>query len=684
MDAMNRKILHTFCAILLLFPLKLAAQKPENRFRNVEELIETLAGEMEEGEENSSWLEELKQLSENRININSAGTEELLRIPFLNELSIREILQYRSKYGPFFTVYEVASVPGIGRDLAEKISFFITPGPAEEKAGRDTLYKPRGYHDLFLRSWTSFPSPAGYRPSEEKPAAYAGNPLKIYVRYGYEKSDRIKAGITADKDPGESFFRNANPTGFDFYSSYVAFRISDAVPQVIAGDFSAKTGQGLVLWQGFSMGRTADATQLSKNMSRLAPYTSSDENRHFRGVAVTFQLGKGKLNMLLSSKKRDANLETGSDSLLSFTSLQSSGYHRTASEIADKESVRHSVAALFYTRVGDNIKTGFTALYEHFQYPWIPGSQLYQKFLFTGSNNFNIGADYRWIVRNTQFYGEGAICRSGGFALIQGMEARLHDQVNLTLQYRHFSRNYHSTWASVPALNDKANNESGYYAGVRVYPASGLTLSACADWCRSPWILYTTASPSEATEYMLRADYRLPRHLSGYIRYRNRVREGKIHEEPMYLNTSEQRENLRLQTTYELNEQFSLSWRAEISGFRTDNKERGFLALQDASWKPSRYPLSANLRLSWFSTSSYNTRIYSFENDLLYAFSSLSFSGKGVRSYLNLKGSLNHNTDIWLKIANTCYFDREVISSGQNEIKGKSKTELKIQFRVKF
>ncbi len=681
---MKQKTLGTLCGLLLLFPLKHAAQQPENRFRNVEDLIETLAGEMEEGEESSSWLEEMKQLSENQIHVNSAGPGELLRIPFLNELNVAEIIKYRNRFGPFYTVYELASVPGIGRDLAEKISFFITTSPGEKVPGSDTTYIPRGHHDLFLRSWGSLPLPAGYRPSNDKPAAYRGSPWKIYLRYGFEKGDRIKAGITADKDPGEPFFRKPNQTGFDYYSAYVAFRVSDAIPQVIAGDFSAKTGQGLVLWQGFSMGRGADATQISKNMSRLTPYTSSDENRYFRGVATTFLFGKGKLNLLLSSKKTDANLETGSDSALYFTSLQTSGYHRTLPEMADKRSIRHNVAALFYSRISDHVKTGFTALYEHFQYPWVPGHQLYQKFFFSGSYNFNIGADYRWIIKNYQFYGEGAVCRSGGLAIIQGVEARLHDQVNLALQYRHFSRNYHSTWANVAALNDKAINESGYYAGIRVYSASGLTLSAGADWCRSPWILYTTASPSIATEYIFRADYRISRHLSGYIRYQNRERQGKAKEKLLYFNTSAQKENLRIHSTFEFKEQLSLSWRVEISGFNAGIKEQGYLVLQDATWTPSRFPLSANLRFSWFNTSSYNSRIYSFENDLLYAFSSLSFSGKGIRTYLNLKGTLTRNTNIWLKIANTSYLDRDVISSGYNEIKGKSKTELKIQLRVKF
>ena len=89
-------------------------------------------------------------------------------------------------------------------------------------------------------------------------------------------------------------------------------------------------------------------------------------------------------------------------------------------------------------------------------------------------------------------------------------------------------------------------------------------------------------------------------------------------------------------------------------------------------------------RLAWFSTDSYNTRIYAYENDLLYTYSIPAYFGKGIRSYLNLKYSINKNTDCWFKMANTSWNDRETSGSGYNEINGRHKTELKFQLRWKF
>jgi hypothetical protein len=69
---------------------------------------------------------------------------------------------------------------------------------------------------------------------------------------------------------------------------------------------------------------------------------------------------------------------------------------------------------------------------------------------------------------------------------------------------------------------------------------------------------------------------------------------------------------------------------------------------------------------------------------LLYSFSTLSFFGKGIRTYFNLHFHLTKKTEGWLKVANTYCFGQKTIGSGYDEINGNSKTELKIQVRYRF
>jgi hypothetical protein len=113
-------------------------------------------------------------------------------------------------------------------------------------------------------------------------------------------------------------------------------------------------------------------------------------------------------------------------------------------------------------------------------------------------------------------------------------------------------------------------------------------------------------------------------------------------------------------------------------------KEKGLMIFQDIQYVPTKIPLNISARIAWFSTDSYNSRVYAYENDLLYTFSIPAYYGSGFRTYLNLNYKIAKNIDCWFKIANTSWNDRDIISSGYNEIQGNNKTELKFQLRVKI
>lgn len=108
------------------------------------------------------------------------------------------------------------------------------------------------------------------------------------------------------------------------------------------------------------------------------------------------------------------------------------------------------------------------------------------------------------------------------------------------------------------------------------------------------------------------------------------------------------------------------------------------MVFQDIRLTPFRERIRVDLRAAWFQTDSYNSRIYAYENDLLYSFSIPAFFGKGVRTYINLKYKISDHAEIWFKLANTSCFNVESIGSGYNEISGDRKTDVKFQFRLKM
>ena len=102
------------------------------------------------------------------------------------------------------------------------------------------------------------------------------------------------------------------------------------------------------------------------------------------------------------------------------------------------------------------------------------------------------------------------------------------------------------------------------------------------------------------------------------------------------------------------------------------------------AYKFKTFPLQADINVAWFHTDDYASRITRYEKGLLYSFSMPSFYGKGERLALNLRYELNEHLIFHGKYACTHYRDREVISSGLEQIDGNLKNDLYLQFRLKF
>jgi hypothetical protein len=83
-----------------------------------------------------------------------------------------------------------------------------------------------------------------------------------------------------------------------------------------------------------------------------------------------------------------------------------------------------------------------------------------------------------------------------------------------------------------------------------------------------------------------------------------------------------------------------------------------------------------------FDTDSYDTRLYAFEQDVPYSFSVPGFSGKGSRFYVLLNSDLTKDISLILRYSQTWYSDRNVISSGPDEINGNKKSDVKVVLRL--
>ena len=95
-------------------------------------------------------------------------------------------------------------------------------------------------------------------------------------------------------------------------------------------------------------------------------------------------------------------------------------------------------------------------------------------------------------------------------------------------------------------------------------------------------------------------------------------------------------------------------------------------------------PFSGNIRLQYFKTDGYDSRLYAYENDVLYGYSIPVYYGKGYRYYVNINYDINKRLSVWGRFAQTVYPDKNSIGSGLDMIQGHTKSEVKIQAIFSF
>ncbi|UCG27548.1 MAG: helix-hairpin-helix domain-containing protein [Bacteroidales bacterium] len=694
---MYRAVLFIYAIAFLLSPAE-GQQLTGDPQKIIEDLIEELATMTDLETDYSILYDDLLLLQDNPLNINKADYSDLKRLQFLNDLQILNLIMYIRQNGPLLTIYELQLVDGFNAELVRMLLPFITIGePVEE--GKDKIIPSIRYgrHQLIIRADQILEEQKGYKPISDSAylanpnSRYLGSPVKLVTRYRYHYKDRIYWGLTAEKDAGEEFFSGSNNYGFDFYSGHLVINDIGFIRTFAAGDYHLRFGQGLTLWSGISYGKTPYALNIKKRQYGITRYGSTDENRFFRGAGTTLRIRDFDLTAFYSGKKIDANIglvDTITNDIENITSFQFTGYHSIPSEVEDEDAVSESVFGgnISYNR--DKFHIGMTAVNYHFSEELIHDDTPYRSFDFSGNSNTNIGMDYQVGLNNFNLFGEISHSWNHGIAYLNGMLLKMHSRISLSLLYRNYERDYFPFYSQAISENSSNKNEQGIYIGTEIRPARHFKISAYFDSFRFPWLKYNVDAPSDGTDYMVRIDYNPLETVEMYLSMKEESKPENETTDSPALNEIVDTDlmKIRYNLSYWVSKNLRLVSRFELSRFKKGLHpvRKGYLIYQDLLFRPSDIPLSVSFRYCMFDTDSYDARIYTYEHDLLYAFSIPAFHSRGIRSYLLVKYSPLEYLDLWFRLAQTYYSDKETIGTGLNEINGNKKTGLKVQMQLKF
>ncbi len=631
-----------------------------------EDLLESVGENMSDDTDIQEILDDLENFSQNPLKINLASADDLKQLHLLSEIQIDNLIAYRGKTGTIYSLFELVSVDGFTPDILQKLEPFISFEVQESQSGRK-----RSSTDLLVRSTRAF--------SSAEQTKYEGSPERYYIRMKHVSS-KFEYGVVAEKDPGEAFFRQSNAHGFDYTNAFANFRPGQKDNRIFIGGYHVRFGQGLVAWQGFSMGKSAETTQVFRSDQGIKSYSSTDENLFFRGIGGQFKHRNLTFYPFLSRHKLDASMDT-LDGKAYFGAFQTSGYHRTGSEIAGENSLQQFVGGGHVTYSHNQWSLGLTTVYTRFDAYLDRSDEPYNQFLPEGKDNLVAGFDWKGSLRKVFFFGETAISKNSGKALLTGVMMKPASNAELSLVYRNINKTYFSFFSNAFTESSRTNDEHGLYLGLKVFPAPRWVLWAYADFFRHKWLKYTTSAPSSGTEFFAQVSYSPSRETSFYLRFFQEEKEQRLIDGTLKYNEPQLINRLRLNFTHTSNEQISLKSRLEFSYYSKQGSENGVLVYQDVAFKPLQKSFAMNGRLAYFYTDGYNSRLYAYENDLLYSFSVPSLYGNGIRTYFNLQQKLGSKFTLWLKFAATHQFAQMI---DENAVDSSTKSEVKFQVRYQF
>jgi len=192
--------------------------------QNNQQQIEDLAEALEQESVNDNALyEDLELLLKNPLNINTASKDALLKMPFLNELQVIAIIDYRKELGGISSILELQAIESLTIDVIQKIAPYVVFSKGIDDTQLPLLSQLKNAnHEIYSRYETTLAEREGYIEDEDGNTRYSGAPFRWYTRYRSYYDNTFSFGITAEKDEGESLFRSDNNQGFDFYSAHLS------------------------------------------------------------------------------------------------------------------------------------------------------------------------------------------------------------------------------------------------------------------------------------------------------------------------------------------------------------------------------------------------------------------------------------------------------------------------------
>ena len=567
---------------------------------------------------------DLYALHDHPIDLNATSDEELSQLYFLSPQQIDDLLAYAGRH-PFVSLYELRLIPSLADyDIRNLLPFVKITG---DSSPNNIMYA----REVFAHAKHEIVTRVDVRNIENFEDS---DPVFVQTRYRFDYRRQVVFGGQLRRPAG------GNASALE-YGAYLQLKDIGYLHTLVAGNYQASFGQGLVFAPVFHSGKSAYVQSVGQMREGLRYYSSAD-GQELHGTGATFRWNMGKQTRLdvtaLYSMKR-AN--------------DSTWHHLVGANL----TVRHKQLQVELT-AAENIWTDSIRPYNNARY---------NRHYFRGYNQAVLGAsaryNYGWFdvfaefatAQNYQRFEEtdNGAATSGntlnaphwGFGTIAGSRFYPTDGVSLVALYRYYSPFFDNALGYAFSETSRLGDENGGYIGwdvtrwhnwrfngyADVYYFSGIKYGI-PDY---PSIGYDVLGELQHIRQAWKIDLRLRARKKGTT------------------------------STYSTRFMFDIShgaWTFRTTADANYVSSYGLSLAQDFAFDFSRLstgntkvPLSLRLRLQGFDTREWDNRVYLYEHDVLYAFSIPATYGLGGRAYLCLRWQIIEQLALYFKISETVY-----------------------------
>lgn len=211
-------------------------------------------------------MERYRALAAHPLDLNAAGPGRLKACGLFSPFQIASLVEYRQETGDILSWSELSLVSGFSAGFTEALKEFVklesTRAPGQPERSRIG-------QELLLR---------GALKLEEESAPKYNCGLKYTLQWG-ERAVLNWATRTTYDD-----------TKFKAGTISVAWYGRGWLSKILAGDFSARFGQGLTSWTGFSLNGYTTAQAFRRNASGLSP--SASYSSASKGLGAELRFGR--------------------------------------------------------------------------------------------------------------------------------------------------------------------------------------------------------------------------------------------------------------------------------------------------------------------------------------------------------------------------------------------------------